>query len=238
MYILATLSPRERAARANQKTSPPSRAKTLLETELNSSMSEHQHGQDQISQQKTKDDEKPYNKKHGENQSLSKKQEAENNDKDQSPSKRNEGEDQIQRDIKKTSNTQRMSKKQYTEVCAFVGIDEVTLSNKRSCEETISIGLKSSCMRLVNCLFDTNAGRNLLCELIVDHDWICSIFICKKLWLQSATNQKDVVTVTITLCVRIADLGVRVMFGIVRKFAVPVFLGTSFIDKFVKWIFH
>lgn len=54
--------------------------------------------------------------------------------------------------------------------------------------------------------------------------------------IQDACDRKLVVSGTITLHPRIADSPTRVAFGVVDELAVPVLLGTAFIDRFVNSI--
>lgn len=55
--------------------------------------------------------------------------------------------------------------------------------------------------------------------------------------MENATNDKISVVKRISLDIRIGDSRVRVVLGVERDLAVPVFLGTSFIDRFVKGFF-
>lgn len=130
-----------------------------------------------------------------------------------------------------------MFQEPYAKVCTIDDAEKITLFNNRSYKTLIITGLDSSRICNTNILFNRSAWLNLLCVDMVEIDWMSWICICNTTQLGCATNQKIEVISIILLHVRLRDGRVRVVLGIVKILAVPVFLETPFTDKFVKWMF-
>lgn len=101
----------------------------------------------------------------------------------------------------------------------------------------ISFGVTTSRMRRINCVLDTSTRPSPLRENLVYLDWLPLIRLCDSPRLKIATNQRVEVIGRISLHVQIEEGHIRVTFGIFRNLAVPVLLGTSFINNFAKGIF-
>lgn len=109
--------------------------------------------------------------------------------------------------------------------------------SKKKLRSVHFVGLNANKMHSVNSVFNTGVGLSLIREDFLEVDQLGYIQANNPSSLRNSTNQKAKIVGTITLRVRIRDSRVRVVFVIVRYLAVPVFLGTSFIDSFVKDIF-
>lgn len=129
------------------------------------------------------------------------------------------------------------SKESYAEVCSLKDTDSITLLTKKVFMIANSFVLTASRMRPINYIFDAHTKPNLLREDLVERDWLPSICLCYSPRLKRATNQNVEVVGAIVLRVRIEDSAIGVMFRVVGNLAVPVLLGTSFIDKIIKNIF-
>lgn len=101
----------------------------------------------------------------------------------------------------------------------------------------ISFGLNTSGMHPINFVCNNSARRSFLQKDIFEPYWLPSIRSCHNPRLRHVTSQKVEVVAAIFLDVRTGDSVLRVMSGIVRNLTVPVLLGTSFIDRFIKVIF-
>lgn len=125
----------------------------------------------------------------------------------------------------------------YTEVCTFEKSKSATLFAKRNYSVDIGIGLNTSYMGPITCVFHTGAGPTLLREDHVKHDWLTLIRPCDNQRLKNATNQEVKVVGTNMLHDRTEYIHVRVMFGIVRNLAIRVLLGATLVDRYIKGVF-
>lgn len=80
----------------------------------------------------------------------------------------------------------------------------------------------------VNCVFDSGAERNLLLDDMVQFDWMSSICLNEKRWLQSVTNQKVKGVGTVMLYERMEEACTREMLGNVENLAAPAFFERLF----------
>lgn len=96
---------------------------------------------------------------------------------------------------------------------------------------SISVGRMTNKVHTVNSVFDTNLRR-------IPKDRMAQRYTGKQATsFKNAINQKVSAVGTITLQVRMGDSRVGVVFVVVHNLAIPVLLGTSFIDRFVRGIF-
>lgn len=196
-------------------------------------LSNKKYGKERILPEETEEDPICSNKKHGKDRATPKQQETEDNDEDQISSNKNESEDQMLPNNRKKSNRQETFQGPYAAVCAFDDTNVIALIKKRNYKVPITIGLISLRMRPANCVYDNGDGPSLLHKDIVEPDWMSAIHICQEPRLRSATNKKLEVFSTKMLRISMGESLVRVKFGTVKNSGVPVFLLTSFFQKFV-----
>lgn len=92
-------------------------------------------------------------------------------------------------------------------------------------------------MHLVNCAFYTDAGLKRIPDDFLDAEKLRALQSGSRLALKSTVSQKIHVTGTITLNIITKNSKIRAAFSVLHNLAVPVFLGTSFIDRFLNIIF-
>lgn len=88
----------------------------------------------------------------------------------------------------------------------------------------------------INCVLVTGAGPSLLREDLVESSWIPTTLVCHSPRLKRTTNKMVESVVTIASDAQMRESRIPVMFALIRKLAVPVFLGALFINKFIKSI--
>lgn len=189
------------STKAERKTSPPSCARTLLNTAVSKSVTKQQVRWERIPPQSTKIERVMTNKKEA-------KTEFRRNKKNSWQWRRPNffKRDQRQRldtpRIKKTNTKQVRSLVLYAEFCVFDDTNEITVFYKRNYKVATTIVLRSSYFRPVNCNFDAGVESSLVPEYMVEPDWTCLLQLSKKMLLQSATNQNVEIIGTIILHVR------------------------------------
>lgn len=92
-------------------------------------------------------------------------------------------------------------------------------------------------MYTAHCLLDTGAGINIIRSSLVPTSWFKRIKRDKLPTLQTATKQPLSMDGFILLNLRLGDLNTRIWFGVAPHLALDIFLGTAFIDRFIRSIF-
>lgn len=110
------------------------------------------------------------------------------------------------------------------------------LFEKRHYKASKTVGLPSHKMRPVQCLFHIDAGPNLVGEYFLDNDYVQVIRAVSVPPRRGATSQMAGIVRAILLHFTIGDTRTRVVYIVVRNWAVPISLLTSSIDKFAKRI--
>lgn len=90
-------------------------------------------------------------------------------------------------------------------------------------------------MRSITCVFDTGASPNLI-RAVSDPGWLDSIRQCDIPDIRSTPGTKLEVSETITLHLCMGELLTSVNYGVIKALEVPVFLGTTYIYRFIKSI--
>lgn len=124
----------------------------------------------------------------------------------------------------------------YKNGLAFPEIDEVSLFKNKNYQVSVPIGLRSSRMSPIQCVFDTGTGTNLIRADVLDPIWLNSIRQRDMPDIRSASDTKFKVSGTITLLIRKGKSRTRVNFNAVNELVVPLLLRTTFIDSFRKSI--
>ena len=115
--------------------------------------------------------------------------------------------------------------------------DIIALFQKRNYKIRISWGTKSNSLSPKTVVLDTGAGPNLVNRNDLPREWMKKIRLIRNVKLTSASRNAMNLVGVLPLFIRMGDLKVRVWFGVVENLAVPVLLGTSYIDRFVQGIF-
>lgn len=122
----------------------------------------------------------------------------------------------------------------YSESYLFETSAKIYLFNKRNYKRPISVGVLSHKMRPVLCISETVTRSNLIREDFLETDWLQTIRAMNGQSLRSTASQNVSSIRTVLSHVRLGEAGIRVVFGTVRNLKAPIFLETSFTDRFVK----
>lgn len=120
--------------------------------------------------------------------------------------------------------------------CLLEETEKILVFNKRYCKFLTSVGLLRNKIYFVNCVFDTGTGLNITQEDFLWAEWFKAVQGNNGPVSMKGTSQKVTVVQTGTLQAEMRYSRVRVVFGVVRKLAVPFFLRTSYRDRFVSCI--
>ena len=123
------------------------------------------------------------------------------------------------------------------DVLLFDGAGTIALFKKRNYKVVVRVGTSETDAKEVTAILDTGAGPNLASKELLERSWLPRIRPTTDPGLTAATRQRIHVDGKILLTVRLGDLTARVYFGIVERLAVPLLLGTSFIDRFIDGVF-
>lgn len=92
-------------------------------------------------------------------------------------------------------------------------------------------------MRLIVCVFDTVTNPNLKRADFLEASWLDSIHQLNMPEMCSAFDTKLFLSGTITLHLMICESRTLVTFGVVDKLALPVLLGMTFIDRYIRSVY-
>lgn len=118
----------------------------------------------------------------------------------------------------------------------FEKSEDILLFSKRSYRVSFLVVFMAIKTRAVNMVFDTGSERKFIWEHFLKAELLKTIQASNRHSLKSGTNREDTCLKIIMLHVETDYLSVKVVFGNVRSLAVPVLLGASSIDRFVKGI--
>lgn len=126
------------------------------------------------------------------------------------------------------------SNEPYQEVLSFPETGEISLFKSKNYLVSVPVGLKSLPVSPVICVIDTGAGPILIQVDFLEPTWLDSVRQHDMPEIQSASNTKLTVSVTITVHLRMSESRTLVAFTVVEKLAVPVLLWITFINRFKK----
>lgn len=108
---------------------------------------------------------------------------------------------------------------------------------KKNFRVQICVGILSNMSRPTVCVFDAGAGSNLVCTSYLPVNRFKRICPIQNMSLRPASNNPRRHHRKIILSIQPGDIHVFVDIGAVDNLAVPLLIGTSFIDRFVKEIY-
>lgn len=127
----------------------------------------------------------------------------------------------------------------YAQTIAFAEYqsDGIALLEKKNYKIRVTIWERANLMKPMSAITDTGAGANLTSRRAFHTFWYTRLIPVRNPGLTAVANQSVEVQGVILLHVRIGDLRFRIWFRVVQSLAVPLLLGTFFIDRFVLTIF-
>lgn len=145
----------------------------------------------------------------------------------------------IKEDVQVTAENQNQKSSEnldesYQDIPSFLQTGEISLFNINHYKVSVLIGLIWSRIRPVVCIVDSGAGPNPVIANFLDQSLLKNIQLCDMPEIQSVSDTKLVVSRANTFHLRIGESQTRVTYGVVDRLPVPVLLGTTFIDNFIK----
>lgn len=128
--------------------------------------------------------------------------------------------------------------KPYDKICIRSKKQQKLLFSIKNYKVSISIATAATEVHPVHCVFETGACPTPIWEEFLSQEWNNMIRTAHARDLKSETSESVRVLGIITLHVRMSDCLVHVNLGTVRNLAVPVFLSTTCMDRFVESIFQ
>lgn len=122
----------------------------------------------------------------------------------------------------------------YNDAMAFAETSKVSLFNGKTYKVPVLIGLIALRIRPIPSVFDDGACQNLFRANILDPRWLGSVCQCDISEILAAFNAKLTVSGTIMQHLRVGVSHNRVTFYVLDRLAVPVLLGTIFIDRVIR----
>lgn len=144
---------------------------------------------------------------------------------------RSEQTSEREKNTKPPKDTTRPSDAPYSEIILHQVTKQVGLFQKRNYEVRITVGHGTNFMYPVTGVLDTGAGPNLISLNLIKPLWEIYMKTVKDPGLTVATKQVVTVGGAIFRHVCLGYLPFRVWLSLVDKLAVPVLLGTFYIDR-------
>lgn len=124
-----------------------------------------------------------------------------------------------------------------TEELDFDKTDVIALFKKKNSKVHIFVTITSSIPRPPTRVFHTGPGPNMVRTSFLTLKWRYCTWFIHKMSLKLASYNPNHVIGKAMLFLQLCDLHAGVPFRVVEILAVPLLVGTSFIDRFVKEIF-
>lgn len=124
----------------------------------------------------------------------------------------------------------------HKDVLAFMETDEVSRFKSESYQVSLSIEFNSPQMGPFKCVFGSCTGPNIIRADILDPTWLDGIGQRDMSDTRSASDTTLEVARTMNFNLLLGESWNRENFGVVSKWFVPVLLGRTNIDRFIKWI--
>lgn len=118
----------------------------------------------------------------------------------------------------------------------FFGDSDVSLFKNKNHQISESIILRSSRVRPILCVCNTGVDQNLNRAEGSAPRWLDSIRKCYVQDICSVYDTKVKASLTITFHLRVCESQTRLNFDVVNELVVHMFLGTLYIDRFIKLI--